>query len=74
MRAADATSSAPCMASSIARVHTAARSIGLARGALEDSIAYAQQRVQFGRPIGDFQEIRFKIARHGHARSRPRAS
>jgi alkylation response protein AidB-like acyl-CoA dehydrogenase len=47
---------------SVARVHTAARSIGLARGALEDSIVYAQQRVQFGRPIGDFQYLRFKIA------------
>ena len=47
---------------SIARVHTAARSIGLARGALEDSIVYAQQRVQFGRPIADFQYLRFKIA------------
>lgn len=44
------------------RIHTAARSIGLARGALEDSIAYVQQREQFGRPIGDFQAIRFKIA------------
>ena len=29
---------------------------------IEDSIAYAKQRVQFGRPIGDFQAIRFKIA------------
>lgn len=47
---------------SIARLHTAARSIGLARGGLEDAIAYAQTRVQFGRPIGDFQAIRFKIA------------
>ena len=47
---------------SIARVHTAARSIGLARGALEDSAAYLQQRVQFGRPIGDFQYLRFKLA------------
>ncbi|MGH3319558.1 MAG: acyl-CoA dehydrogenase family protein [Streptosporangiaceae bacterium] len=46
----------------IARVHTAARAIGLARGALEDSITYAGQRVQFGRPIGDNQAIRFKIA------------
>jgi alkylation response protein AidB-like acyl-CoA dehydrogenase len=46
----------------VARVHTAARSIGLARAALEDSIAYVQQREQFGRPIGDFQAIRFKIA------------
>jgi butyryl-CoA dehydrogenase len=45
-----------------ARVHTAARAIGLARGALEDSIAYCQQRQQFERPIGDFQAIRFKIA------------
>ncbi|MGW6754779.1 acyl-CoA dehydrogenase family protein [Streptomyces sp. NPDC055006] len=46
----------------IARIHTAARAIGLARGALEDSIAYVRQREQFGRPIGDFQAIRFKIA------------
>jgi alkylation response protein AidB-like acyl-CoA dehydrogenase len=46
-----------------ARVHTAARSIGLARGALEDATAYAQQRVQFGVPISDFQETRFKLAR-----------
>lgn len=47
----------------VPRIHTAARSIGLARGALEDSIAYAQQRVQFEHAIGDFQVIRFKIAR-----------
>ena len=46
-----------------ARAHTAARSIGLARGALEDAAAYAQERVQFGAPIADFQETRFKIAR-----------
>jgi alkylation response protein AidB-like acyl-CoA dehydrogenase len=47
----------------VARVHTAARSIGLARGALEDAMAYAHQRVQFGVPIADFQETRFKLAR-----------
>lgn len=47
----------------IPRIHTAARSIGLARGALEDSIAYVQEREQFGRPIGDFQVTRFKIAK-----------
>ena len=46
-----------------ARAHTAARSIGLARGALEDAMAYAHERVQFGVPIADFQETRFKIAR-----------
>ncbi len=47
----------------VARAHTAARSIGLARGALEDAMAYAGERVQFGVPISDFQETRFKIAR-----------
>ncbi len=44
-----------------ARAHTAARSIGLARGGLEDAIAYAKQRVQFNQPIAEFQAIRFKI-------------
>jgi alkylation response protein AidB-like acyl-CoA dehydrogenase len=46
----------------VARVHTAARAIGLARGALEDSIVYAGRRVQFRRPIAEFQAIRFKLA------------
>lgn len=45
-----------------ARAHTAARSIGLAQGALEDATAYAQEREQFGQPIGNFQSIRFKLA------------
>ncbi|WP_420392654.1 acyl-CoA dehydrogenase family protein [Acuticoccus sp.] len=45
-----------------ARAHTAARAIGLAQGALEDSIDYAKERRQFGLPIGEFQAIRFKIA------------
>lgn len=44
------------------RVHTAARAIGLARGALEDSIRYAGEREQFGKAIGEFQAIRFKLA------------
>jgi alkylation response protein AidB-like acyl-CoA dehydrogenase len=46
----------------VARIHTAARAIGLARGALEDSLAYAPERVQFGQPIAEFQAIRFKLA------------
>lgn len=46
----------------VARAHTAARSIGLARGALEDAVTYAKERVQFGQPISDFQAIRFKLA------------
>lgn len=47
----------------VARAHTAARSIGLAQGALDVAIKYAQERVQFGRPIAKFQDLRFKIAR-----------
>ncbi len=45
-----------------ARAHTAARAIGLASAGLEDALLYAQQRVQFGRPIGHNQAIRFKLA------------
>ena len=45
-----------------ARVHTAARAVGLARAALEDSILYLQEREQFGHPIGDFQALRFNVA------------
>ena len=45
-----------------ARVHTAARAVGLARAALEDSILYLQEREQFGHPIGDFQALRFAVA------------
>lgn len=45
-----------------ARAHTAARSIGLARGALEDAMAYSLERSQFGTPIGHFQATRFKLA------------
>ncbi|WP_354686623.1 acyl-CoA dehydrogenase family protein [Cupriavidus necator] len=45
-----------------ARAHTAARSLGLAQGSLEDAIQYAKDRAQFGKPIGNFQAIRFKLA------------
>jgi alkylation response protein AidB-like acyl-CoA dehydrogenase len=45
-----------------ARVQTAARAIGCARGALEDATAYAQSRRQFGRPLASFQAIRFRLA------------
>ena len=46
----------------VGRAHTAARAIGLARAALEDSLAYMHAREQFGRPIGEFQYLRFQIA------------
>jgi len=44
------------------RTAIGAMAVGIARGALEDSIEYAQQRQQFGRPIGKFQAIQWKIA------------
>jgi alkylation response protein AidB-like acyl-CoA dehydrogenase len=46
----------------IARVHTAARAVGLARAAVEDSVLYLQEREQFGHPIADFQALRFMLA------------
>lgn len=46
----------------VARAHTAARSIGLACGALHVAMEYAKQREQFGQPIANFQAIRFKLA------------
>ncbi|MEV1290946.1 acyl-CoA dehydrogenase family protein [Pseudonocardia sp. NPDC049635] len=46
----------------IARVHTAARAVGLARAAVEDCVRYLQQRRQFEHPIGDFQAVRFTLA------------
>jgi alkylation response protein AidB-like acyl-CoA dehydrogenase len=46
----------------VARAHTAARARGRARGALEDALAYAKERVQFGKPIGEFQATRFRLA------------
>ncbi len=44
------------------RISIAALSLGIAEAALEASITYSQQRKQFGRSIGHFQAIRFKIA------------
>ncbi len=46
----------------VARVHTAARAVGLARAAVEDCIVYLQHRRQFEHPIGDFQAVRFTLA------------
>jgi alkylation response protein AidB-like acyl-CoA dehydrogenase len=46
----------------VARAQTAARAVGLARGALEDALTYCQQRVQFGEPIGNQQVIRHMLA------------
>lgn len=46
----------------VGRISIAALSVSLAQAVLEMSMAYAKQRNQFGRPIGDFQAIQFKLA------------
>jgi len=45
------------------RIAIGAQMIGLARGALEHAIAYAKQRKQFGKTIGEFQGVQFELAR-----------
>ncbi|MDI3317335.1 MAG: acyl-CoA dehydrogenase family protein [Bacillota bacterium] len=40
----------------------AAQALGIAQGALDQAVAYARERRQFGRPIADFQAIQFMIA------------
>lgn len=44
------------------RVGIGAVAVGLARGCLEQSLRYAQQRVQFGVPICKHQAVQFKLA------------
>jgi len=44
------------------RLTVGAMGLGLARGAYELALDYAQKRVQFGKPIGKFQAISFKLA------------
>ncbi len=39
-----------------------ALAVGIAQGALEFAIKYANERIQFGKPIASFQAIRFMIA------------
>jgi short/branched chain acyl-CoA dehydrogenase len=44
------------------RVAIGALSVGLARGCLEESVEYAGERQAFGKPIGAFEALQFKIA------------
>jgi alkylation response protein AidB-like acyl-CoA dehydrogenase len=46
----------------IGRIGVAAQSIGVAQGALDETIRYAKERKQFGKSISDFQGINFKLA------------
>jgi butyryl-CoA dehydrogenase len=44
------------------RIGIAAQAVGIARAALEDSLAYAQTRKTFGKPIAQHQAIQWKLA------------
>ncbi|MBZ5584719.1 MAG: acyl-CoA dehydrogenase [Acidobacteriia bacterium] len=45
------------------RIAIGAQMIGLARGALDYAVAYARERKQFGKTIGEFQGVQFELAR-----------
>ncbi|CAN5571677.1 acyl-CoA dehydrogenase family protein [soil metagenome] len=53
---------------SMERSGVAAMALGIVEQCLELSVAYAKDRVQFGRPIGDFQLIQLKLAKMEVAR------
>ncbi len=44
------------------RIGIGAQAVGIAQGALDASIAYAKERVQFGKPIASLQAIQWMIA------------
>ena len=44
------------------RISIAALSVGIARGAMDAAIGYADERVQFGKKIRSFQGVSFKLA------------
>jgi alkylation response protein AidB-like acyl-CoA dehydrogenase len=46
------------------RIGIAALAVGLAQGAYEASLRYAQERKAFGKPISRFQAIQWKLADH----------
>jgi alkylation response protein AidB-like acyl-CoA dehydrogenase len=47
------------------RVTIAAQAVGVAQGALDYALGYAQERKQFGKPIADFQGLQFMLADMG---------
>ena len=44
------------------RIAIAALAVGLAQGCVDESLKYSQERTAFGKPIGSFQGLQFKIA------------
>jgi len=44
------------------RIGIAAQAVGIAEAALEEAVKYAKQRVQFGKPLTEFQALQFMLA------------
>ncbi len=44
------------------RIGIASQALGIAKAALEESVVYSKERVQFGKPISSFQATQFKLA------------
>jgi short-chain 2-methylacyl-CoA dehydrogenase len=44
------------------RIGVAAMGVGLAQGALDEALAYAKERIAFGKPIAKYQAIQMKLA------------
>ena len=44
------------------RIGIAAQAVGIAQGCLDESLAYAKERRQFGRPIAEFQAVQWMLA------------
>jgi len=46
----------------VGRINIASRAVGVARAAFDAALAYAQERVTFGKPIAEHQAIQLKLA------------
>jgi len=46
----------------VGRIGIASQALGISQGALERAVQYAKEREQFGKPIGMFQGVGFKLA------------
>lgn len=61
---ADAARAAPLLASALDRgaLFAAAQALGAAQRAVEIAVAYAKERLQFGKPIGSYQAVKHLLA------------
>jgi butyryl-CoA dehydrogenase len=44
------------------RIGIAAQAVGIAEAALEEAVKYAKERIQFGKPLAEFEALQFMLA------------